>query len=46
VNRADAGTDLIAVADAADALADAAEAIATDLDGERAIAQTRVARGT
>jgi hypothetical protein len=37
VNRADAGTDLVAVADAADGLADAAEELAADVDRERGV---------
>jgi hypothetical protein len=44
VNRADAGTDLTAVADAADALAEAAEAIAADVDREQIAAKARRAR--
>lgn len=44
VNRADAGTDLIAVAEAAEALAEAAEAIAADVDRERGAVEARIAR--
>jgi hypothetical protein len=44
VNRADAGTDLIAVAEAAEALAEAAEAIADDVDRERGVVPARTAR--
>jgi hypothetical protein len=44
VNKADAGTDLIAVAEAAEALAEAAEAIAADVDREREVDMARTAR--
>jgi hypothetical protein len=43
VNRADAGTSLTAVAEAADALADAAEAIAADVERERETQTCRAA---
>jgi hypothetical protein len=44
VNRADAGTDLVAVAQAAEVFAEAAESIADDVDRERGVTRARRAQ--